>query len=66
MAKMWTPKPQELLQQWIDDILEEASDNLSDWESSFVDSVHSQLNRKGQLSERQEEILEKIYAEKTK
>lgn len=66
MAKMWEPKSKVLLQQWIDDIVEESSDNLSDWENSFIESIQIQLNNRGQLSERQEEILERIYAEKTK
>lgn len=66
MAMMWYPKSQDLLQGWIDSILAEASDDLTEWESNFIDSLQGQLTRKGSLSERQEEILERIYAEKTK
>jgi len=65
MPPIRQPKSRELLQSWIDSILTEASDNLTDWESSFLDSIQSQLNMRGQLSEKQEDILERIYAEKT-
>jgi hypothetical protein len=58
-------KDKQLLQSWIDTIRDEASEKLTPWESDFVDSVEDQLNRKGKLSDRQEEILEHIYAEKT-
>ena len=66
MAQVWVPKDQELLQSWIDAIVEEASDDLTDWEASFIDSIQGQLLKKGSLSQGQEEILERIYAEKTK
>lgn len=49
--------------EWIDRC--ELSDNLSEWEESFVASVKEQLLRKGSISSRQVEILEKIYADKT-
>ena len=65
MPKIWEPKPKEVLSDWIETIETEASDELNEWESKFVESVSSQLNRYGKLSQRQEEILERIYAEKT-
>jgi hypothetical protein len=66
MAQVWKSQPKEVLQQWIDDILNEASDDLTEWESNFVDSLDSCLRNTGRLSQRQQEILERIYAEKTK
>lgn len=54
------------LRYWIDTIVNEASDKLSDWETNFIESIDAQLRLKGSLSPRQIEILERIYAEKTK
>jgi hypothetical protein len=53
-----------LHQKWIEECL--LSDRLSEWENEFVTSVKYQLERKGTLSIKQAEILERIYAEKTK
>lgn len=44
---------------------EEAHKPLTDWERSFMESITDQWDRTGRLSERQAEILERIYAEKT-
>lgn len=38
---------------------------LSSWESGFISSLTDQFERKGSLSEKQFEILGRIYAEKT-
>lgn len=61
---MWKPKSPSILKDWIETIEEEASDKLTSWETNFIDSLKMQIN-KG-LTERQEIILERIYAEKTK
>lgn len=66
MPLAWKPLTQETYQSWIDAIIAEASDELSDWESEFVESVNTYLARKGTLTEKQAKILERIYAEKTK
>lgn len=66
MPLAWKPLTQETYQSWIDAIIAEASDELSDWESEFVESVNTYLARKGILTEKQAKILERIYAEKTK
>jgi hypothetical protein len=66
MSKVWTPKDAETLQTWIDTIQNEASDELTSWEVGFIESVQQSLNRYGKLSQRQEDMLERIYAEKTK
>ena len=39
--------------------------NLTKWEEDFVESVAGLLERRGTLSERQAEILERIYADRT-
>lgn len=66
MAKVWEPKDIDLLISWKDAVLNEASDELNDWENSFIESISLKLDRRNPLTERQEEILERIYAEKTK
>lgn len=59
------PIDEETLRHWIKTIKDEASDKLTSWEIDFIDSVESAINLVGKLSPRQEEILERIYAEKT-
>lgn len=39
--------------------------NLTAWETDFIESLREQVDRGRTLSERQAEILERIYAEKT-
>ena len=39
-------------------------DLLTDWEMDFLISVEEQFNEKGCLSEKQEEVLERIYKER--
>lgn len=56
--------PKEVLQSWCDAI-EENQRKLTKWELDFAISVTEQLTTKGWLSDRQIEILERIYAEKT-
>ena len=50
---------------WIDCCLNEHHKPLSAWEQSFLESVSDQLDRVGNLSEKQVEIIERIFAEKT-
>jgi hypothetical protein len=45
--------------------LESPSRDLTTWEENFLESVADQYSRSRQLSERQFDILERIYAEKT-
>jgi len=42
-----------------------AGEKLTKWEENFLESISEQLTERGSLSERQVEILERIYAEKT-
>lgn len=54
----------EILKSWLD-ALEEQPRKLTKWELDFTASLREQFDRKGWLSDRQIEILERIYAEKT-
>lgn len=36
-------------------------DRISDWEEDFLISIEEQFKRKGNLSEKQEEIAEQIF-----
>ncbi len=54
----------EVIQHWIDE-LGEVMHRLSKWEAYFVESLAEQFDERHSLSDRQEEILERIYAEKT-
>lgn len=54
----------EVIAHWIETVNEEGR-NLTDWEVGFMESLTDQFERSGRISDRQEEILERIYAEKT-
>ena len=54
----------ETLHEWIEDCFN-LGQNLTDWETSFLESVDDQLMISGHLTDRQVETLEKIYTEKT-
>lgn len=45
--------------------IEDEGRNLTKWEEGFVMSLREQFDERGTISERQTEILEGIYAEKT-
>ena len=55
----------ELLKHMIETINGEGED-LSDWEISFMESITDQWDRKGYLSDKQKEIVERIYQYKVK
>lgn len=52
------------LKAWVKACLEEGM-GLTPWEETFVNDLDERLRRFGTLSERQAEILERIYSEKT-
>ena len=56
-------QPKEVLKQWITAVNDEGR-KLTDWEVQFMESITEQFDNSGSLSEKQEEILEKIYVEK--
>ena len=45
--------------------IEEEGRNLNKWEQDFVESVREQFDERGTVSDKQEEILERIYTDKT-
>lgn len=51
---------------WCDMIIDQAWDDLNEWEQGFVESILSQLGSKGYLTILQEDKLEKIYAKHTR
>lgn len=65
MAKIWEPQPTDVYKNWVDTILDEASDELTDWEINFIESINNQLVSGRTLSQKQADIVERIYAEKT-
>jgi hypothetical protein len=44
---------------------EEHAERLSKWEADFIESLRDRMDSGIPLSERQAELLERIYAEKT-
>lgn len=63
MADSWKSENIEVYVQWADYILNHGKD-VSLWEQGFVKDIRKTLNLKN-LSQKQAEILERIYAEKT-
>lgn len=56
-------QPREVISQWITSVNDEGR-NLTDWEKNFLESVTDHFEGGGNLSEKQQEILERIYVEK--
>lgn len=65
MAKIWTPQPIEVYKSWVDAIASEASDDLNDWEATFIGGLDIRLTMGRNLTESQAEKLEQIYAKYT-
>lgn len=57
-------QPRNVLESWITAIQEEGQ-GVTKWESDFVTSIAEQLEERGVLSDKQTEILERIYANRT-
>lgn len=53
-----------LAEEWLKKIDEDAV-NLTKWEEDFIASIKNQFEKRGSLSEKQMEILERIYADRT-
>jgi len=51
--------------EWMLNAIQENARNLSKWERDFIESVAEQFGNRGTLSERQLEIVDRIYTEKT-
>lgn len=58
-----THKP-EVIKSWIEHVNNEGR-NLTKWELDFMESITEQFEERNSLSDRQEEILERIYTDKT-
>lgn len=58
-------QPASVLNEWIIAVQQDSHD-LTQWEADFIDSLSAQFEQRKSMSERQEEILERIYAEKTR
>lgn len=65
VAKIWEPLNIEVYKDWLATIEDEASDKLSSWETDFIESIGLWLRSGRQLTQKQAEILERIYADKT-
>lgn len=63
---MWSPQSIEVYQHWVNTLTNEASDDLTDWELDFIDSISHRLDLGNNLTESQANKLESIYSSKTK
>jgi hypothetical protein len=54
----------EVIASWIARVNDEGFE-LTAWELGFMANISAQFEQSGSLSEKQEEILERIYANKT-
>ena len=66
MPFAWQRQDRDVINHWINTILEEASDSLNEWETNFVNDMQMRLQNGWSWTEAQEKKLESIYAEKTK
>lgn len=57
-------KDPEVIESWINLVQEEGRD-LSKWEQDFMESIQERFERTKFITDKQEEILERIYSEKT-
>lgn len=55
----------ETVDYFLDMVKHHASKELTPWETQFIESIDDQWGRSRHLSDKQLEILERIYAEKT-
>jgi len=65
MPPVWKPQSYEVIKHWFDTIMDEAEEKLNDWERNFLDSIGKRIDNHYNLTEAQEKVLERIYAEKT-
>lgn len=66
MSQMWVGQPKEVLQSWLNALQEmKVWRKLSDWEQKFIYDIDWQLTNTSRLSQKQQEVLERIYAEKS-
>lgn len=56
-------QPKEVIKHWIDSVCNEGR-GLTAWETDFMMSISDQFDDSGSLSQKQEEILERIYTKR--
>ena len=66
MAEMWKPQSLDVYHQWIQDIVLQSSDNLNDWENSFIANMNMRIDKGMELTQPMAEKLEQIYLKHTK
>lgn len=57
-------KDAKVIEHWINTVNEDGF-KLSKWELDFMESITEQFAQKNWISDKQEEILERIYVDKT-
>ena len=57
-------QPLDVIKYWISTVNDEGR-GLTEWELDFMDSLTEQMEDSTFISERQEEVLERLYSEKT-
>lgn len=57
-------QPKGVIREWIELVNTEGR-GLTKWEQDFMESITQQFYETASLSDRQEEILERIYSERT-
>jgi hypothetical protein len=60
-AELYGAERAELCWWWLKCVIEDSWDTLNDWEQQFVTSCEAQFTRNATLSDRQLEVLEKLY-----
>jgi len=63
MSKLWHPQDRDVINHWLNTILDEASDDLNEWETKFISDMQIKLVNGWTWTQAQEEKLEQIYAE---
>lgn len=66
MPEQFKPQPKEVIQDWIQRIIDEAQDKLSIWEMKFISDMELAIIKWGALTENQQNKLEQIYNDRTK
>ena len=64
MSKIWEPREISTYISWVEAVLE-TSEELTEWEDTFIESIYIRLLKDQNLTENQANKLENIYAEKT-
>lgn len=64
MSVVFVPKPKEVLLHWVSE-LDKVWHTLNDWETHFVGGLSFKIARGEPISQKQQEVLERIYADKT-